>query len=99
MNMKRSRGVVNESTFNPQLTVKLSVFNRLQSLINQSYGVLRHRITAMPFDSPRRSQEASHGLRQVRSTGDQSPSFSGVAEDFYKVFFRNLEIGEFDAAG
>jgi hypothetical protein len=36
--MKRTGGVVNGLTFNPQLTVKLSVFSRLQSLINQSSG-------------------------------------------------------------
>jgi hypothetical protein len=33
--MKRDGGVVNGLTFNAQLTVKLSVFSRLQSLINQ----------------------------------------------------------------
>ena len=36
--MKRNGGVVNGLTFNAQLTVKLSVFSRLQSLINQSSG-------------------------------------------------------------
>jgi hypothetical protein len=36
--MKRNGGVVNGLTLNAQLTVKLSVFSRLQSLINQSSG-------------------------------------------------------------
>jgi hypothetical protein len=55
--MERNGGVVNGLTFNAQLTVKLSVFSRLQSLINQSSGFCA--ITALPFDSPRRSQEGS----------------------------------------
>jgi hypothetical protein len=38
MTMKRNGGVVNELTFNAQLTVKLSLFSRLQSLINKSSG-------------------------------------------------------------
>jgi hypothetical protein len=38
MTMKRTGGVVNGLAFNAQLTVKLSVFSRLQSLINQSSG-------------------------------------------------------------
>ena len=59
MTMKRNGGVVNELTFNAQLTVKLSLFSRLQSLINQPSGGVRYRITTLPFDSPRRSQEAS----------------------------------------
>jgi hypothetical protein len=37
--MKRNGGVVNGLTLNAQLTVKLSVFSRLQSLINQSSGI------------------------------------------------------------
>ncbi len=37
--MEGNGGVVNGLTFNAQLTVKLSVFSRLQSLINQSFGV------------------------------------------------------------
>jgi hypothetical protein len=36
--MKRNGRVVNGLTFNAQLTVKLSVFSRLQSLINRSSG-------------------------------------------------------------
>ncbi len=38
--MKRNGGVVNGLTFNAQLTVKLSIFSRLQSLINQSSAKL-----------------------------------------------------------
>jgi hypothetical protein len=38
MTMKRNGGVVNGLSFNPQLTVKLSVFSRLQSLLNWSSG-------------------------------------------------------------
>jgi hypothetical protein len=36
--MKRNGGVVNGLTVNAQLTVKLSIFSRLQSLINPSSG-------------------------------------------------------------
>ena len=39
--MKRNGGVVNGLTFNAQLTVKLSVFNRLESLINQTSEKIR----------------------------------------------------------
>jgi hypothetical protein len=39
MTMKRNGGVVNGLTFNAQLTVNLSLFNRLQSCINQSSGL------------------------------------------------------------
>jgi hypothetical protein len=38
MTMERNGGAVNGWTVNPQLTVKLSVFSPLQSLINQSSG-------------------------------------------------------------
>jgi hypothetical protein len=42
--MKRNGGAVNGLTFNAQLTVKVSVFSRLQSLINQSswFAALHH---------------------------------------------------------
>ncbi len=42
MTMKRNGGGVNGLTFNAQLTVKLSVFSRLQSLINPVFRGLRH---------------------------------------------------------
>jgi hypothetical protein len=57
--MKRNGEVVNGLTFNAQLTVKLSVFIRLQSLINQSPGFCGTASRRFPFDSPRRSQEVS----------------------------------------
>jgi hypothetical protein len=49
MTVKRNGGVVNGLTFNAQLTVKLSVFSRLQSLINRSSGFCGTASRRCPF--------------------------------------------------
>jgi hypothetical protein len=48
MTMKRNGGGVNELTFNAQLIVKLSVFSRLQSLINPVFRWLAARRAWVP---------------------------------------------------
>jgi hypothetical protein len=64
MTMKRNGGVVNELTFNVQLTVNLSVFSRLQSCINSLPGFAAPQ-TTMPVErrTSRVCSECNRGAR------------------------------------
>jgi hypothetical protein len=85
--MKRNGGVVNGLTLNAQLTVKLSVFSRLQSLINQSSGFcgtasrrcplsrlveVRKHPLALMLRRPAGSRRNEPGLRRSASPAYQS---------------------------
>jgi hypothetical protein len=73
--MKRNGGVVNGLTFNAQLTVKLSVFSRLQRLINRRGREFRGRIAQPHLKSRGRSWHFHKGESFVDKSG------AGVGQD------------------